>query len=126
MRKFGVILLPLVMIALIGMAQPGQRNVDPEDLAKRQTAQIKEAVDLDEDQEKQVYDLNLETGKKMRTLRDEMQGGGFEGAREKMGEIREEQNKKMKEILSESQWEKYEKYQEERRARWNQGRRNRR
>lgn len=126
MRKFGVILLPLVMIALIGMAQPGQRNIEPEDLAKRQTAQIKEAVDLDEDQEKQVYDLNLETGKKMRALRDEMQGGGFEGAREKMGEIREEQNKKMKEILSESQWEKYEKYQEERRARWNQGRRNRR
>lgn len=126
MRKFGVILLPLVMIALIGMAQPGQRNIEPEDLAKRQTTQIKEAVNLDQDQEKQVYDLNLETGKKMRTLRDEMQGGGFEGAREKMGEIREEQNKKMKEILSESQWEKYEKYQEERRARWNQGRRNRR
>lgn len=126
MRKFGVILLPLVMIALIGMAQPGQRNIDPEDLAKRQTTQIKEAVDLDEDQEKQVYDLNLETGKKMRDLRDKMQGGGFEGAREKMGEIREEQNKKMKEILSDTQWEKYEKYQEERRARWNQGRRNRR
>jgi periplasmic protein CpxP/Spy len=118
MKKIGVILMSLLLITVVATAQPGQRSFNPEDMAKRQTEQIKEAVGLDAKQEKQVYDLNLETGKKMRALRDENQGGGFEGMREKMTELRAEQDKKMKEILTEAQWEKYQKYQEERRAQW--------
>jgi Spy/CpxP family protein refolding chaperone len=43
-----------------------------------------------------------------------------------MGEIRAEQNEKMKEILTEEQWKKYEKYLENRRARWQQRRGGRR
>ncbi len=122
MKKTGITLMMLMLIVIAGFAQPGQRNMSPEDMAKSQTAQIKEAVDLNEDQEKQVYDLSLETGKKMSALRDEMQGGGFEGMREKMTELRTEQDKKMKAILTADQWKKYEKYQEERRARWNERR----
>lgn len=120
MKKTGTMLMSLMLISLVGLAQPRQRNMNPEEMAKRQTAQIKEAVGLDEKQEKKVYELNLETGKKMRALREEMQGGAPapEGMREKMREIREGQDEKMKEILSENQWKKYEKFQEERRARW--------
>lgn len=118
MKKIGVILMSLLLVAVVATAQPGQRNFDPEEMAKRQTEQIKEAVGLDEKQEKQVYDLNLETGKKMRALREENQGGDFEGMREKLTELRVEQDKKMKEILTGDQWEKYQKYQEERRAQW--------
>lgn len=114
--------MSLMLIAVVSIAQPGQRNFDPEEMAKRQTEQIKEAVGLDAKQEKQVYDLNLETGKKMRAMREENQGTGFEGMREKMGELRAEQDKKMKEILTETQWKKYEKYQEERRSQRGQGR----
>ncbi|HKL31429.1 MAG TPA: hypothetical protein VJ919_02775 [Tangfeifania sp.] len=106
----------LVLASAMSMAQ--QRDFDPEEFAKRQTAQLKEELDLNKEQEEKVYDLNLESIKKMSKLREEMQsGGGFEGMREKMTEIREEQNKKMKEILSEKQWTKYEKFQEERRGR---------
>lgn len=119
MKKIGIVLMSLMLIVVIGFAQPDQRNINPEEMAKRQTEQIKEAVGLDAKQEKQVYELNLESGKKMRTMRDEMQGGGFEGMREKMTEIRTEQDKKMKAILTADQWKKYEKYQEERRARFN-------
>lgn len=118
MKKIGTMLMSLMLIAMVGLAQPGQRSMNPEEMAKRQTAQIKEAVGLDEKQEKQVYELNLETGKKMRALREEMQGGAPDGMREKMREIREGQDEKMKEILSEDQWKKYEKFQEERRASW--------
>jgi len=118
MKKIGVILMSLLLVAVVATAQPGQRSFDPEKMAKRQTEQIKEAVGLDEKQEKQVYDLNLETGKKMRALREENQGGDFEGMREKLTELRVEQDKKMKEILTGDQWEKYQKYQEERRAQW--------
>lgn len=116
MKKFGFVLMSFLLVSIFGMAQPGQRNMDPEEMAKSQTAQIKEAVGLDEKQEKQVYEINLESGKKMRTLRDNNQGGGFEGMREKMTELRAEQDKKMKAVLTEAQWEKYLKYQEERRA----------
>ncbi len=122
MKKISLILMSIMLIAVVSIAQPGQRNFDPEEMAKRQTEQIKEAVGLDAKQEKQVYDLNLETGKKMRAMREENQGGGFEGMREKMGELRTEQDKKMKEILTEAQWKKYEKYQEERRSQRGQGR----
>jgi periplasmic protein CpxP/Spy len=120
MKKIGMIMLSLMLVALTGFAQPGQRNMDPEDMAKRQTAQIKEAVGLDAKQEKQVYDLNLESGKKMQAMR-ESQGGNFEAMREKMTEMRAEQDKKMKTILTAAQWKKYEKYQEERRSQRGQG-----
>lgn len=118
MKKLGIMLMSLVLVTMVAKAQPGQRNVNPEEMAKRQTEQIKEAVGLDAKQEKQVYELNLETGKKMRELREQNQGGGFEGMREKMQEIRADQDKKMQEILSEAQWKKYQKYQEERRSQW--------
>ena len=121
MKKIGIVLISLMLIAAVGMAQPGQRNMNPEEMAKRQTEQIKEAVGLNEKQEKQVYELNLESGKKMRAMREQNQGGGFEGMREKMTEFRAEQDKKMKTILTEVQWKKYEKFQEERRERRNDG-----
>jgi len=116
MKKIGIVLLTFILTSVVSIAQ--QRNFDPEDFAKRQTAQLKEELDLNKEQEEKVYDLNLESIKKMNKLREERQsGGGFEGMREKMTEIREEQNKKMKEILSKKQWTKYEKLQEERRGR---------
>ena len=122
MKKIGLIFMSIILVATVSFAQPGQRNADPEEMAKRQTEQIKEAVGLDAKQEKQVYELNLESSKKMRAMREKMQGSGFDGMREKMQEVRTEQDKKMKEILSDTQWKKYEKHQEERRSQRGQGR----
>jgi len=120
-------MLLIAMLFGMGMtiAQPGgQRNMDPAERAKNQTAELKEALSLNKDQEKKVYDLNLEASKEMQKMRENNQGGGFEGMREKMGKIREEQDKKMKEILTADQWSKYEKYQAERRERMRQRRGN--
>ncbi|SHE37698.1 hypothetical protein SAMN05444274_101207 [Mariniphaga anaerophila] len=116
MKKIGVTLILVMLVVVTSIAQPGQRSFDPAEMAKRQTEQIKKAVDLNEKQEKKVSDLFVETGEKMKALRDENQGGDFEKMREKMNEIRAEQDKKMKEILTEEQWSKYQKFQEERRA----------
>lgn len=118
MKKSGILLMSLMLMAVIGFAQPGQRNMNPEESAKRQTEQIKEAVGLDAKQEKQVYELNLETAKKTNAMFEGMQGGGFEGMREKMTEVRAEQDKKMKAILTADQWKKYEKYQADRQSRF--------
>ena len=79
---------------------------------------MKEKLGLNKEQETKVYKLNLDSGKKMAAMREDAQssGGGFEGMREKMTKMREEQNKKMKEILTDAQFKKYEKYLEEQRA----------
>ena len=121
MKRLGILVLTIIFTSAVSLAQDrgGRENFSPEESAKRQTEQIKEAVGLKADQEKKVYEINLESSKKMSELRSQMQGGGggFEGMREAFGKIREEQDKKMKEVLTEEQWVKYEKWQEERRQR---------
>ena len=120
MKRIVIFLIAVFTGTILISAQPGQerRTFDPEAMAKRQTEQLKELLGLNKEQEKQIYDLNLESGKQMRALREENRnnGSGFEGMREKMGEIRNKQNTKMKEILTKAQWEKYQKYLEERRS----------
>ncbi len=115
-------MIAILLGNMIGMAQNWQ-NSTPEEMAKRQTDQIKEKCGLDKAQEKKVYDLNLESSKKMAKMREEMQGGGgpSDDMRAKMTKIRDEQNKEMKKILSADQYVKYEKYLEERRAARQQG-----
>ena len=127
MKKLGILFIMMFAVATLSMAQGfgggGGMQMDPEERAKQQTAQIKEAVGLNADQEKKVLDLNVEQGKKQSKMFEEMQGGGgdMEGMREKMTAMREETNKKMKEILTAEQWTKYEKWQEERRSRFGGG-----
>jgi translation elongation factor EF-G len=119
MKKIGIIVFVFVLGLTTAIAQPGQgqRDFNPEEMAKRQTERLDEELDLSADQEKKVYEINLESGKKMMEIRNASQNGGSDSVREKMGEIREQQNEKMKEVLTESQWKLYEKYLEERRER---------
>lgn len=98
-------------------------NFDPDEMAQRQVDRLNEQLDLSEEQQKQVYDITIENFENMQDMRGQMGGGGdFEDMREQMQKAREEQNQKMKAILTDEQWEKYEVYQEEMRARRGQGR----
>ena len=124
MKKLGLLLMIVVLGSTISMAQnrSGQGNYDPVESAKKQTEVLKKELDLNKDQEKKVHELNLKAANKMADLRKEMQNSGSrEEMREKFGEMREEQNKEMKKILTDDQYKKYEKYLEERRARRGQG-----
>ncbi len=122
MKRIGFLLFALLFGTMVSMGQNWQ-NATPEEMAKRQTDQIKEKCGLDKAQEKKVYDLNLETSKKMAKMRDEMisAGGPNEEMRAKMGKIRDEQNAEMKKILNADQYKKYEQYLEERRQARQQG-----
>ncbi len=127
MKKLGLLLIVMLVVSSVSMAQNrgGMRNMNPEERAKQQTAQLKEVLGLNKEQEKKVYDLNIESGKKMQKMREEMGGGGFsDDMRQKMTQMREDQNKEMKKILTAEQYTKYEKYLEERRSRRGQGGRN--
>jgi biopolymer transport protein ExbD len=117
MKRIGFLMIALLFGAMVSFGQNCQ-SATPEEMAKRQTEQIKEKCGLDKDQEKKVYDLSLKSGKEMAKLRTEMQGGGGpnDAMREKMTKMRDDQNKEMKKILTADQYVKYEKYLEERRA----------
>lgn len=117
MKKIGFLLFAILFGATISMAQPGGQRMSTEERAKATTAELKEKLGLNKEQEKKVYDLNIESGKKMTAMREDMQGGGDrEAMREKMTKMRDEQNKAMKKILTEDQYKKYEKYLEERQS----------
>jgi len=101
----------------------GPGNFDPQAFVDRQMEELKDALDLSKDQEKKVREI-IESGfETMQKAREEMRDGGgdFEGMREKMQQMREEQNKKIKEVLSDNQWVKYEEIQKEMRERMRQG-----
>lgn len=101
---------------------PGDFNV--EERVNNQIEDLDELLDLTKSQETQMHDVLMETMEKMLQAREDMRnsGAGFEGMREKMQEIGQEQNGKIKEILTEEQWPKYEEYEKERRSRRGQGR----
>ena len=117
MKKIGFLMIAVLLLSMVSKAQNWQ-SATPEEMAKRQTEQIKEKCGIDKDQEKKVYDLNLKSSKEMAKLREGMQGSGgpSDDMRAKMMKIRDDQNKEMKKILTADQYVKYEKYLEERRA----------
>lgn len=97
----------------------GQGNFDPGAFIDRQMDQMKESIDLSDDQEKQIREILTSGSENMQKMREEMRDGGgdFEGMRETMQKMRDEQDSKIKAILPDEQWEKYEVMQEEMRAR---------
>lgn len=101
----------------------GGGNFDPAAIVDRQMEELKEGLELSEDQEKQVREILTAGSETMRKAREEMQDGGGDrdAMREKMQQMREEQNKKIKAVLTEEQFTKYEQIQQERRERMRQG-----
>lgn len=122
MRTTKIILfLFTFFLALIANAQRG--NMDPEEMAKRNTDAMKERLELNDDQLKKVEAINLETSKKMSEVFASA-SGSREAMREEMMAIDEEKDEALKPILTEDQWKEYEKMKEEqaeqRRQRMNQ------
>lgn len=101
----------------------GGGNFDPAAFVDRQMEELKESLELSDDQEKQVREIITAGFETMRQAREEMQDGSGdrEAMREKMQAMREEQTQKIKAVLSEEQFAKYEQIQAERRERMRQG-----
>jgi hypothetical protein len=100
----------------------GGGNFDPAAFVDRQMEELKSGLELSDDQEKQVREIITAGFETMRKAREGMQDGGDrEAMREKMQQMREEQTQKIKAVLSEEQFTKYEQIQQERRERMRQG-----
>ncbi len=99
----------------------GGGNFDPAAFVDRQMEELKESLELSDDQEKQVREIIVAGFETMRNAREEMQDGDRDAMREKMQAMREEQTTKIKAVLTEEQFTKYEAIQQERRERMRQG-----
>ena len=84
----------------------GPGNFDPQAMVDRMVDDMDENLDLSKKQEEKIRKIMEENFESMANMREEMQdsGAGFEGMREKMQKVREEQDNKMKEVLSDEQW----------------------
>lgn len=119
MKKLGLVVMVVVLAATVSMAQNrGGNDVNPKERAEREVQTLTEKLDLSKDQQAKVYDVVLKGNNDLVKMRKQRSAGGGDrdAMREKMKSVRTDQNKEMKKILSDSQWEAYEKYQEERRS----------
>lgn len=123
--KKTILSLLVTLFAVVANAQGFGGPMNPEDMAKFQTERVKEACTLNDDQYKAIYDIYLEQSKKMQEQMQSAQQGGngmprFD--REAMKKQREEMNAKIKTILTEEQYAKYEEMQKQQRQRFGGGR----
>jgi len=101
MKNSGAILILAFFVGLTALAQP--QRMTPQE----RTDQLAKELSLTEEQKAKVLEHFTQEQQVFQKLRDESQGDR-EAMRAAMGKRREESNKKMKEILTEEQYAKYE------------------
>lgn len=115
MKKIGLVMVALLMMCGVVMAQGpgGGRNMDPKQRAGQMTEQMVKDYSLTDVQKEKVQALNLDMSQKM----SEMSGNDREARRTQMQTMRDDYNKKIKEVLTDEQYQKHTKAEEERRQR---------
>lgn len=101
------------LMAFIGVcaanAQFGGQMPSPEEMAKMQADQMKQTVTLSDDQYTKVLVIFKEQGEEMQKV---FQGGGQPDF-SVFQKLQEEQNKKLKEVLDEEQYKKWDAHMQE-------------
>lgn len=95
-----------------GQGGQGRGNMNPKEMAKRQTDQINENLDLTADQLPKVEALNLKYADKFMTARNES-AGDRDAMRSTMMAINKEKDVELKKILTADQWTKWEAWRKE-------------
>ena len=113
----------LALVSVCASAQGfGGGQFNPEDMAKRQATMLKDSCSLDTAQYSKVLNLYVEQSKEMMKMMQDMQNGGGMGGFD-MGAMQKRQedfDKKLKAVLTEEQFKKYQMMQENRRKRMQQ------
>ncbi|WP_289054622.1 hypothetical protein [Carboxylicivirga marina] len=119
-----LVVIALLMMSLIACNTNGQqrKRASAEDMAKHQTEMMEKSLDLSSEQSKTVSELNLKYAEKFKKIKEEA-GGDREKMRTLRGELLNKKNDELKEVLSEEQFEKYIKLEEERAKEMRNGRR---
>lgn len=91
----------------------GRFNMEPKEMAARQTEQMKKELNLTDEQLPKVEELNLKYAEKMKEARDQA-NGDRDAMRSTMRSMMAEKDKELKNILTEDQWTAFLKMREER------------
>ncbi len=117
-----IILSLIVALSAVAANAQGFGPMNPEDMAKFQAERVKETCATTDDQYKALYTLYLEQSKKMM---EEMEANRSQGGQpfnmEAIRKRMEETDKKIKAILNEEQYAKYEEMQKQMRSRFGGG-----
>ncbi|UCS94424.1 DUF4890 domain-containing protein [Echinicola marina] len=109
-----IMFLLAILVATVLQSEAQQRrergDMDPEKMAERVAGHMEKELELSEEQKKEVYALFLESSKKRMEMRNQ-EKEEREAAREQMIADRKAQQAKLKEILSEEQFAKWEEMQ---------------
>lgn len=108
--KRGIIAMMMAFASITAFAQRDMAKMTPEARAENQTKSLTESLKLTEEQQKQVYTLNLTRAQKMEELRSAQQSD-----RSEMKESMEKFNTELNKVLTPEQQEKYKTAMEERR-----------
>ncbi len=112
MKKISLLMTVLFMVGSMAMGQGG-RNMDPKQRAEQMTERMVKDYSLTDAQKEKVHTLNLEMSESM----SKITGDDRDKRRTEMQSIREKYNKKLKDVLTDEQYQKYLKDEEERRQR---------
>jgi len=104
-----------VLFSTLNVVGQGRNRKSPEEMAKQQTEWMKKELKLSAGQEQKMYNINLETAKKMRQTWEKHKGNR-EAIQEEMKVTRRQKDKEMKEVLTKEQYELYKKKLDERRS----------
>jgi len=112
MKKIGLMLTALLMVCGVAMAQGprGDRNMDPKQRAQQMTEQMVKDYSLTDAQKEKVQALNLDMSQKM----SEIKGDDRDARRTQMQKIRDDYQTKLKGVLTDEQYKKFEKAEKER------------
>ncbi len=118
MKKVALLSLSVLFALTMTLkGQPGGGMPSAEDMAKRETEQMKSTVGVTQDQLPQVEAINLKYAQKRSELFQNGPGGDFEQIRLKMQEMQKQQRAEFEKVLTADQLKKYDTMMEERRQR---------
>ena len=122
MQKFIIYSVPVLLMLILNInsfAQQGsggrRGNIDPKEMAERQTTMMKDSLGLTDQQLPKVEALNLEYADKFVAARNEADGDR-DAMRSTMMAINKEKDVELKKILTADQWTKLEALRKEARA----------
>lgn len=111
--SFLVLLFFFISPSFAQQGDGNRRNMDPKEMAQRQTSQMKESLKLTDEQVPRLEALNLLYAEKVKVARDEA-GDDRESMRSTMMEMMKVKDVEMKKILTAEQWTKFEADRKER------------
>ncbi|MDT0643641.1 hypothetical protein RM553_12430 [Zunongwangia sp. F363] len=130
MKKLILLLIMLISVSAFsqdeGRRMGNRANRSPEEMANFASDRMTKMLDLNETQQEQVKSFYLERAEEMQKMRKENSGNlSREDRRKIMQEAALAEDEEMQKILTEEQYQKWQKSREERRRNWQDGNRRR-